>query len=643
MDKLERIKELVSTLTEASISYYGKDNPIMSDKQYDDLYDELAKLEAETGLIMASSPTQKVQGFILDGLNKVEHSKPMLSAAKTKEPEEIKRFVGNNKFYCSWKLDGLTLVVRYENGKFVKGITRGNGIVGEDVTEACRFIPNLPMTIPNKHTLELRGECVISYKEFERVNSKLDEPYSHPRNLAAGSIRNLNLNVIKERNLSFVVFELVTPTFTWKSEGLDALEKLGFEVVERCTCLGDVDNCINMMKPEKSIYPVDGLIFELDNTEYSKSLGATAHHENARMALKWSDQLYETELLDVEWSTSKTGLINPVAVFKPVDLDGAVTTRATLHNLSYIEDLQLGIGDVIQVYRANMVIPKVHDNLTKSNNIVYPSTCPCCGGNTEIHNENGSKTLHCTNLDCQAKLNAKLVHACSKNALNIDGMSEATIDFLVNKGWVSCICDLFNLKKYEKEWSKCEGFGKKSVEKLLAAIEDSRKVSLQRFLYAQSIPLVGKSASKDLSKYCDDNIEQFVECVSGGEDFTIIGGFGNEMQKSLINWWVSNAEAFVELSKEFTFENNNNSSEVTNQMLLNKIFVITGSLNHFKNRDELVSKIEEMGGKVSGSVSAKTSYLINNDTTSNSSKNKKAKDLNIPIISEQEFVDMIQG
>lgn len=640
LDKIKRVKELNTLLQKASYAYYGLDKSIMSDKEYDDLYDELVSLEKETECVLAGSPTQKVQGYVLDGFKKVEHSKPMLSADKTKEVSEVEKFINNRDFYCSYKLDGLTLVVKYKNGKFVQGITRGNGTVGEDVTEQCRFIKNLPMEISNKHDIELRGECVISWDEFHRINSTLDEPYSHPRNLAAGTLRNLDLNIVRDRSLSFVVFELVSPTFTHKWDGLKAIEDMGFECVGRAQ--GTVENCVEGMQPDWYVYPVDGLIFELNSSELSKSLGATSHHENCRIALKWEDTLYKTKLTDIEWNTSKTGLINPVAIFEPVDLDGAVTTRATLHNISYIEDLQLGIGDEIVVYRANMVIPKVHDNLTRSNTWQLPTKCPNCGGDVEVHNENGSKTLHCINPDCKAKLLGKLVHFCSKNALNIEGMSEATLQFLVEKGWVKSFKDLYHLENYWYEWRHSEGFGKKSVESLLDAIEKSRSTTLERFIYGLSINLIGRSASKDISNACaNGDVQQFITIMSleGEHAFIGINGFGKEMCKSVVRWWANNKDMFYELMNEFTFEKVEEKSSGVD--LSSKVFVITGSLMHYKNRDELVSVIEQLGGKVSGSVSAKTSYLLNNDINSTSSKNRKAKELNVPIITEEDFIKMI--
>ena len=637
MDKVKRLKELNALLQKASYAYYGLDKPIMSDKEYDDLYDELVSLEKETECVLAGSPTQKVQGYVLDGFKKVEHSKPMLSADKTKEVSEVEKFIDNRDFYCSYKLDGLTLVVKYKDGKFVQGITRGNGTVGEDVTEQCRFIKNLPMEISNKHDIELRGECVISWDEFHRINSTLDEPYSHPRNLAAGTLRNLDLNIVRDRNLSFVVFELVSPTFTHKWDGLKAIEDMGFECVSRAQ--GTVENCVEGMQPDWYAYPVDGLIFELNNSELSKSLGATSHHENCRIALKWEDTLYKTKLIDIEWNTSKTGLINPVAIFEPVDLDGAITTRATLHNVSYIEDLQLGIGDEIVVYRANMVIPKVHDNLTRSNTWTFPDECPVCGGITKIVKENDSKVLMCDNPNCKGKLLGKLTHAVSKNALNIDGMSEATIEFLIERGWLSSIKDIYKLDYCRQPWKEYDGFGDKSVDRLLDNIETSRKTTMARLLYSLSVPLIGKSASKDIANHCQNDIEAFVSLMNEDYDFTVIDGFGTEMQKSLSNWWSDNRNEFMELFKEFEFES---TYEVaTDKKLEGLTFVITGSLINFGNRTELQNLIESKGGKVSGSVSAKTSYLVNNDKLSSSSKNQKAQKLNIPIISEEDFMEMI--
>ena len=639
MDKVQRIKELTSILQKASYAYYGLDRPLMTDKEYDDFYDELSTLEKETNCVLAGSPTIKVQGYLLDGFTKVKHTKPMLSANKTKDTKEIEKFVTNNRFYGSYKLDGLTVVVRYKNGEFIQGITRGTGIEGEDVTEQCKFIKNLPMTIPYKSNLELRGECVISWDEFKRINRNLDTPYSHPRNLASGTLRNLDLNIIKDRNLSFVVFECVTDMKEdSKSETLIDVHNMGFEIVPITKLNSTVDQVSNALQPEFYQYPTDGIIFELDSRKLSESLGSTSHHECCRMALKWEDELYETTLKDIEWNTSKTGLINPVAVFEPVDLDGAITTRATLHNVSYIEDLQLGIGDTIQVYRANMVIPKVHSNLTRSNAWKLPDKCPCCGGDVEIHNENGSKTLHCTNLDCKAKLLGKLVHFVSKNAINIDGLSEQTLQKFIDLGWLSSFRDIYYLLEHKEEMYKLDGFGKKSVDKLLESIEKSRNTTLDRFIYGLCIPLIGRTASKEISKFFKYDYKKF-RTDGIVTHYSQIDGFGDNMNQSLHDYLRENHMKIFTLADEFIFETKSESSN--NADLSNKTFVITGSLNHYKNRDELINIIEQLGGKVSGSVSSKTNYLINNDVTSTSGKNKKAKNLGIPIISENQFVQMI--
>lgn len=641
MDKVQRIKELTSILQKASYAYYGLDRPLMTDKEYDDLYDELSTLEKETNCVLAGSPTIKVQGYLLNGFTKVKHTKPMLSANKTKDTKEIEKFVTNNRFYGSYKLDGLTVVVRYKNGEFTQGITRGNGIEGEDVTEQCRFIKNLPMSIPYKNNLELRGECVISWDEFKRINKDLDIPFSHPRNLAAGTLRNLDLNIIRERNLSFVVFECVTDMKEdSKSETLIDVHNMGFEIVPITKLNSTVDQVSNALQPEFYQYPTDGIIFELDSRKLSESLGSTSHHECCRMALKWEDELYETTLKDIEWNTSKTGLINPVAVFEPVDLDGAITTRATLHNVSYIEDLQLGIGDTIQVYRANMVIPKVHNNLTRSNAWKLPDKCPCCGGDVEIHNENGSKTLHCTNLDCKAKLLGKLVHFVSKNAINIDGLSEQTLQKFIDLGWLNSFKDIYYLSEYKEEMYKLDGFGKKSVDKLLESIEKSRNTTLDRFIYGLCIPLIGRTASKVIAKEFNNQAEEFYDIWCHSYDFTKLDDFGDAMNNSMKVFIKDNYGWIAELIGEFNFRESDNNGNVK-QVLEGETFVITGSLKAYKNREELVSVIERNGGKVSGSVSAKTSYLINNDVASASGKNKKAHDLGIPIISEGEFIQMI--
>lgn len=641
MDKINRIKELVDVLHKASIAYYRDDNPVMSDKQYDDLYDELELLEKETGLILAGSPTQKVQGYVLDGFKKVQHSKPMLSAAKTKDIGEIKNFleglVPGNGFYCSYKLDGLTTVVKYENGKFIQGITRGTGEIGEDVTEQCRFIPNLPMSIPINDYVELRGETVVSYDEFHRTNAELDKPFSHPRNMSAGTLRNLDLNVVKQRRLSFVVFEVVSPIFKNKWEGLENARDWGFEVVN-CG-RGSVDDLVEAMQPEFYKYPVDGLVFEIIDYDLSKSMGATQHHEGCRMALKWADDLYETTLTGIEWQTSRTGLINPVAVFEPVNLDGAVTTRATLHNISYIEDLELGMGDTIQIYRANMVIPKVHDNLTRSNTWEYPKACPTCGYPTEIHNDNDSKTLHCTNPACKAKLINRLVNFVSRKCMNIDGLSEETLTKFVEWGWIKNLFDVYNLTSHYSELTKMSGFGTRSVKKLQDAIENSKNVDLDHFIAALSIPGIGIAQAKELTKKFK-TWEAFEEAGIGDYDFGKLNSFGEIANKKIHNWFATmyQEDRIPQLVRNLHFISNDTERD---NSLSGMTFVITGSLTHFENRDALKKELESRGAKVSGSVSAKTNFLVNSDINSTSSKNKKAKQLNISIVDEEYIIGML--
>lgn len=650
IDIASKIKELTNQLHKASIAYYKYDNPIMSDKHYDELYDELEKLENESGIVLSDSPTHYVQGYVLDELKKVKHTKPMLSAKKTKDSNEIKAFLKNYDWYCSYKMDGLTLVVRYnENGEFIQGITRGtDGIIGEDVTEQCRFIKNLPMKIPCSQPLELRGECVISYKEFNRINKEVSEPFKHPRGLAGGTLRTLDLNIVRDRNLAFIVFELVSPTFTHKLDGLEALENMGFETVQRCKPKNKetgVEDCIEAMQPEFCEYPVDGLIFELNSSELSKYLGATSHHENCRMALKWEDDTYQTTLKYIDWTMGKFGTLTPTAVFDSVEIDGSIVERASLHNISVMKDLGIkASGQTIYVYKANMIIPQIDrvEPINKEESLI-PLICPICGAPTKIVKDNDSEILICTNDDCKGKLRGKLSHAVSKNALNIDGLSESTIEKFINLGWLNSIKNIYHLSDYKNKMKTLDGFGKKSVEKLLNSIEKSRNTNLQRFLYSLSIPLLGKSASQDIANECNQSFDAFVGALmSGGKDaFTYINGIGDVLGKSIIGYWNKNGDKIIELSKEFTFETPNVILDEIPKTLQGKIFVVTGSVNHYKNRDELKADIVTHGGTVTGSVSSKTNYLINNDINSTSSKNQKAKSLGVPIITEEEFLSMI--
>lgn len=585
--------------------------------------------------------------YVLDGFTKVTHSKPMLSANKTKDINDIIKFLRDYDWYCSYKLDGLTLVLRYNDGKFVQGITRGNGIIGEDVTEQCKFIDNIPMTIPNKHFFEVRGECVMSWNEFKRVNSTLDTPYSNPRNLAAGTLRNLDLNILKQRKLSFVVFEMVHPSFTWKTEELDYLDSIGFETVRRLTDIStsiNVSKCVEKMNPEYYEYPVDGLIFEVNNKEISKQLGSTSHHENCRMALKWKDETYPTKLINIEWTIGKTGVLTPTIVTEPVEIDGTIVNRASVHNVSIFKQFRFTKGCTCNLYKANMIIPQcdsVENNYGEE--ITIPDKCPICGGETKIVKENDSEVLMCMNDDCQGKLLGKLSNAVSRNALNVDNLSEATLEKFISLGWLNSIKSIYHLSDYKGKMYSLEGFGKKSVDKLLESIEKSRETTLDRFIYALSVPLIGKSASKDIAKHFKYNFGKFYHCFSCGYGYfwnLKVDGIGVVASNNIQKFAITYMDKVFELSKEFTFKIPNESNHTQNT-LQGKTFVITGSLEKYSNRDELKSVIESYGGKVSGSVSAKTFALINNDIESSSSKNKKAKSLGVQIINEEQFMQLI--
>ena len=637
MSKIEKIKALTEELLRYCHEYYDLDSPTISDVEYDKKYDELFKLENEADFWLANSPTRKVQGRVLDCFQKVQHSKPMLSAAKTKDINEIKKFIGNNDFYCSYKLDGLTLCVRYENGKFIQAITRGNGEIGEDVTEQAKMITNLPMTIPYYGYLELRGECVVSYENFRKINESLAEPYSHPRNLAAGSLRNLDTNITKQRNLSYVIFECVSGCDEdHKLAQLDWLCHLGFETVDVCET--SVERCIEIMKPEDYKYPVDGLIFEFCSNSYSKSLPSTNHHEGCRIALKWADSTYETVLRDVIWDVGRSGIISPVAVFDEIDLDGALTTKASLHNLSIIEQLELGIGDTITVYRSNMVIPKIDDNLTRSNTLSIPDTCPCCGTKTEIKYTDNSKFLMCTNPNCYAKSLAKFTHFVSRNCANIDGLSERTLEALISRGFLHTFKDIYHLKEHKNELIKIDGLGEKSVTTLLKSIEKSRDIKLDNFITALGIPNIGQSAAKTISDAFHGDHYDFIQALTYGYDFTQLDDFGAVMNKSLYDWWNSQDPMIELLPMEFNFILPT-KIEVKENPFSGKILCVTGRLEHF-SRDGINTKIAELGAKAASSVSKNTDWLITNEA-SGSSKYKKALELGIPIISELEFLTMI--
>lgn len=639
MDKINRIKELVNVLHKASIAYYRDDNPVMTDKQYDDLYDELEALEKETGLVLARSPTQKVQGEVVDYLPKVRHSKPMLSANKTKNLDDIKKFIGDKRVVQSWKLDGLSVVATYKKGKLVQAVTRGNGTIGEDVTHTFKQCVNVPLSLKWNVSVTFRGECVISWDTFRRINCTLEQPYSHPRNLAAGSLRQLDANIAKERDLEYYVFDIVDG---YNSGSLytnySFAETIGMPVVGHCV-VSDVDNCYKEFEPDNYRLPVDGIIYRYDDTRYGESLGNTQHHPLDMMALKWIDDLYETTLKGIEWQTSRTGLVNPVANFNTVVIDGSEVSNATLHNISYIESLQLGVGDTIEVYKANKIIPKVHDNLTRSNTWTYPKTCPTCGYPTEVHNENGSKTLHCTNPACRAKLINRLVNFVSRKGMNIDGLSEETLTKFVEWGWVKNLFDVYNLAPHYSELAKISGFGKRSVEKLQKAIENSKSVELDHFIAALSIPGIGTAQAKELAKKFK-TWEAFEDAGCGNYDFSKLDSFGEVANNKIHNWFgtMYQEDRILQLIRNLHFVDSNTE---TNNSLAGMTFVITGTLNHFENRDALKKELESRGAKVSGSVSAKTNFLVNNDINSTSSKNKKAKQLNIPIVDEEYIIGML--
>ena len=640
MNKPERIKELVAILQNASIAYYKYDSPIMSDKEYDSLFDELTRLEKHTGIILAGSPTQKVQGYLLDGFDKIEHSKPMLSAAKTKDPEEIKKFLGGQEWYCSYKLDGGTVVLRYENGELIQGITRGNGLIGEDITEQCKCISNIPLKIPYKDYIEVRGECVISWKNFNDINNTLDKPYSNPRNLATGSLRQLDLDIVKSRKLSFVVFEVIEPILYDKLFALDRMEHLGFEVV-KIEDTYNVDDCINNMKPNNYKYPTDGLVFEFRNNEYSRSLGATAHHENCRMALKWEDDLYPTKLKDIEWTMGKTGVLTPAIVFEPVEIDGTIVQRASVHNVSILKQLHFTNHCTCYIYKANMIIPQCdHTDDDGDSEIKIPTKCPICGAPTEIRQDNDTEILVCTDSRCEGKLLGKLIHFCSKNAMNIEGLSEETLKKLLDECFVRDYIDIYELKAgFYNDIINLPGFNKRSTDNLMNSIEKSKHTTLDRFLYSLSIPLIGRTASKTISNYFNGDFDKFWEEVCTKKfNFKRLNDFGEKMAASIGEYIDVFHSEIEELASYMTFEVGQKKDKIFDGL----IFVITGSVNHFKNRDEMKEKIESFGGKVTGSVSSKTSYLVNNDINSNSSKNRKAKSLGVPIITEEQFLAMIK-
>lgn len=651
MNKLERMKELINILNNASNAYYNQ-TPIMSDYEWDKLYDELDLLEYVTEIVLANSPTHNVGYSVSDELKEVEHNHPMLSLDKTKSVDELIEFIGNKDCFLSVKADGLTTSLHYINGKLVGAETRGDGVRGTECLQNVLTMKNVPKEIPYKDELIIDGETIIGWDTFREINDKLpeDKKYKHPRNLVSGSLQLLDSKEAANRNMRFVAWRVIKGFEHKKpSEDLFKAKDIGFDIIPilkspRINQKEELTILLNQIRESANSHniPYDGAVMAVNDYKIAESMGRTDKFFRHSMAYKYEDELFETVLTDIEWNTSKTGLINPVAIFEPVDLNGAITTRATLHNITYIKDMMLGIGDRIRVYRSNMVIPKVHDSIDKSGNFNIPSKCPICGQPTRIIKENDSEVLMCENPGCKGKLFGRLIHAASRNALDIENLSESTIEKFINLGWLNSIKDIYYLSDHENEMKSIEGFGKKSVEKLLLSINKSRNTSLERFVYSLSIPLIGKSASKDISKLCEDNFDNLIGLIkSSPEKLLTIDGFGVVTMNSMAKWWYENSLWVYELSKEFTFEKSKSVSNETSNILDGKTFVVTGSVNHYKNRDELKADIVAYGGTVVGSVSSKTSYLINNDINSTSSKNQKAKYLNIPIISEEQFLAMI--
>ena len=651
VDKFKQMQELIKVLNEASDVYYNSSKRIMPDYEWDAKYEELKKIEKETGITYVNSPTANVGHAVCNKIPKVKHNHLMLSLDKCHSVDDLIKFSGNKTCLLSVKCDGLTTSLRYVNGKLVGAETRGNGIEGGDVLVNVMTIKNVPHTIPYDKELIVDGETIIDWDMFNQINESLpegQEKYKHPRNLVSGSLNLLDTELAAKRNMRFIAWRVIKGIDNNSvSRSLIDISKMGFEVVPFLCDIHSAGNEglsrlleeLRKMADEKQI-PYDGAVMTYDDIKYGDSLGRTEKFFKHSIAYKYEDELYTTKLVDIEWNTSKTGLINPVAVFEPVDLSGAITTRATLHNVSYLEKLQLGIGDTVQIYRANMVVPKIHDNITRSGIYKIPDKCPCCGGDAIIQHENESKTLYCTNPDCQAKLLGRLVHFVSKDAMNIDSFSEQSLKKFIELGWIHDMDDIYKLYQHKDEMYQLERFGKRSVDKLLDNIETSKNTTLDRFIYALSIPLVGRKASKTIANYFHQSINDFLCAGLDGFDFANLPEIGSGINQSIQDY-IRNRWYFVcQFANNFNFKAEKKRKRKSID-LSGKTFVITGSLYHYKNRNELTSIIEDGGGNVSSSVSAKTTYLINNDKQSTSSKNKKAQKLGIPIITEEEFMSMI--
>lgn len=649
--KLERMKELIGILREAGRAYYQESREVMSNFEYDRLYDELLELERETGTVFGNSPTQNVGYEVVSSLPKERHESPMLSLNKTKSVEELKEWLGEQSGLLSWKMDGLTIVLTYEEGKLVKAVTRGNGEIGEVITNNAKTFVNVPMTIPYKGQLVLRGEAVIRYSDFLKINEEIedvDARYKNPRNLCSGSVRQLNSEVTAQRKVRFFAFSLVS------ADGVDFknsreeqflwLKSQGFETVEyRLVTADTLEAAVASFSEavEKNDVPSDGLVLLFDDIAYGQSLGRTAKFPRDSIAFKWADEIQETTLSYIEWSASRTGLINPVVVFEPVELEGTTVSRASVHNISIMEALELGEGDRITVYKANMIIPQIADNLTRSGVRDIPETCPVCGGKTEVRKVNDVKSLYCTNPDCQAKKIKSFTLFTSRDALNIGGLSEATLEKFIARGFIHEYADIFHLDRHEEEIVNMEGFGKKSFDKLTEAVKRAADTTLPRVVYGLGVAGIGLANAKMLCRHFQYDFHA-MRCA-GKEELTAVDGIGEVLADAWIQFFADekNNQMVDRLMEELTIEAAPKEEGERTELFEGLVFVITGSVEHFKNRKEVQEIIESRGGKVTGSVTAKTSYLINNDAASNSSKNKKARELGIPVITEEQFIEML--
>ena len=650
-DKMKHMRELVDLLNRARRAYEQEDKEIMSNYEYDRLYDELQELEKELGTTLAASPTVNVGYEVLSELPKERHERPMLSLDKTKDVARLKEFLGGQKAMISWKLDGLTIVLTYRNGTLEKAVTRGNGEVGEVVTNNARVFKNIPLTIPYQGELVLRGEAVISYKDFEKINEEIgdaDAKYKNPRNLCSGSVRQLNNEITAKRNVRFYAFTLVQAGgVDFKNSRLYQMQWLkgqGFDVVENHPVTVDtIEEEVAWFAEhiEKNEVPSDGLVLVYDDIAYGQSLGTTAKFPRDSFAFKWADEIRETTLTEIEWSPSRTGLINPVAIFEPVELEGTTVSRASVHNISIMEELELGVGDRITVYKANMIIPQIAENLTRSGVKDIPKECPVCGGPTRISMENETKTLYCTNPKCQAKHIKSFTLFVSRDAMNIEGLSEATLEKFIMNGYIKDFADLFHLDRYADEIRQMEGFGDKSYENLQNSIKNARTTTLPRLVYSLGIPNIGIANAKMICGALGNDPERILNATV--EELSEISGVGGVIAGTFVDYFAD--EEHRDLFRRLLGEVEIPEEEITedSRKFAGVNFVITGSVEHFANRAEVKEEIEKRGGKVTGSVTSKTNYLINNDVNSTSSKNRKARDLGVPIISEEEFLNMLNG